>query len=124
MVSHGFHRRVIVGRGAARFRVFTKGVAMSANIKVGRNELVEALAKKSGLSQAKSNDLINILVEEIQNNVKKGKDVTIVGFGTFTSRKRAARVGRNPKTGEALKIKASVAPAFRAGAKFKAAVAK
>ena len=59
------------------------------------------------------------LIETIQKTVSKGKKVTLVGFGTFESRKRAARIGRNPQTGKELKIPATTVPAFSAGKKFK-----
>ena len=58
-------------------------------------------------------------LETIQKTVSKGKKVTLVGFGTFEARKRAARTGRNPQTGAALKIAAKTVPAFTAGKKFK-----
>ena len=61
-------------------------------------------------------------VDTIQKTVAKGKKVTLVGFGTFESRKRAARVGRNPQTGKELKIAAKTVPAFSAGKKFKTIV--
>jgi len=97
---------------------------MSNGNTVGRSDLIERMAKRSGLSQAKSNEFIGGLLEEITNTLKKGGRVTITGFGTFETRKRSARAGRNPATGEAIKIKASTAPAFKAGATLKAAVAK
>jgi len=62
------------------------------------------------------------MVDIILDTLKKGDSLTLVGFGTFEVRKRAARTGRNPKTGEALKIKAAKVPAFKAGATLKAAV--
>lgn len=62
------------------------------------------------------------MIDIISGTVKKGDSLSLVGFGTFEVRKRAARTGRNPKTGEALKIKAAKVPAFKAGATLKAAV--
>lgn len=97
---------------------------MSDTASIGKTDLTAALAKKTGLSQAKSSETLNVLIAEIQSNLAKGRKVTITGFGTFSLRKRAARTGRNPKTGEPMKIKASISPAFKAGAGFKAAVAK
>lgn len=91
---------------------------------VGRGDLVTAMAKRTGLSQAKCNDFIGDLVGEITNNLKKGNRVTITGFGTFETRKRAARTGHNPATGATLKIKANTVPAFKAGATLKAAVGR
>jgi len=95
---------------------------MSSGEKVGRGDLVDMLAQKAGLTKAKADEVIGLLVYHVQTSVKKGKSVTIVGFGTFEPRKRAARKGRNPATGEALKIKASTVPGFRAGSKFKSVV--
>jgi DNA-binding protein HU-beta len=65
---------------------------------------------------------LSALIETIQKTVSKGKKVTLVGFGTFESRKRAARTGRNPQTGKELKIPARTVPAFSAGKKFKTIV--
>jgi len=92
--------------------------------KVGRPELVAALVEQHGLPKSKANEILTTLVDEIQNQVAKGNSVTITGFGTFEGRAREARTGRNPKTGAALQIAASVTPGFKAGAVFKAAVAQ
>ena len=89
---------------------------------MNRKELIDALAAKAGSSKADADRNIGALIEIITATLKKGDSLTLVGFGTFEVRKRAARAGRNPATGEALKIKASKAPAFKAGATLKAAV--
>lgn len=89
---------------------------------MNRKELIEALAAKTGSSKADADRNIGALIEIISAALKKGDSVALVGFGTFEVRKRAARTGRNPATGAALKIKASKAPAFKAGATLKAAV--
>ena len=89
---------------------------------MNRAELVDILATKSDISKAAAGRVLETLIETIQVAVKKGDSVTLVGFGTFKSVKRAARVGKNPKTGEALKIAAATVPKFTAGAKFKAVV--
>jgi len=89
---------------------------------MNRKELIDALATKTGSSKADADRSIGALIEIISATLKKGDSVALVGFGTFEVRKRAARTGRNPATGEALKIKASKAPAFKAGATLKAAV--
>lgn len=89
---------------------------------MNRSELVEALAAKTGNSKAEADRNIAALIEIVTATLKKGDNVALVGFGTFEVRKRAARTGRNPATGETLKIKASKAPAFKAGATLKAAV--
>lgn len=89
---------------------------------MNKSELIEALATKTDLSKAAAGKAVDALVEIITANVSKGNDVALVGFGTFKAAKRAARTGKNPKTGETLKIAATTVPKFSAGATFKAAV--
>ena len=89
---------------------------------MNRKELIDALATKTGGTKADADRNIAALIEVITATLKKGDKLALVGFGTFEVRKRAARVGRNPKTGAELKIKASKQPAFKAGATLKAAV--
>lgn len=89
---------------------------------MNRKELIDALADKTGSTKADADRSIAALIEIISATLKKGDNVALVGFGTFEVRKRAARIGRNPATGAELKIKASKAPAFKAGATFKATV--
>ena len=91
---------------------------------MNKEELVQEVAKKTKLPQKQVADVLTNLVETIQKTVSKGKKVTLVGFGTFERRKRAARIGRNPQTGKELKIPAKQVPAFSAGKKFKELVAK
>ena len=86
---------------------------------MNKEELVQEVAKKAKVTQKEAGEVLNALVETIQKTVSKGKKVTLVGFGTFEARKRAARTGRNPQTGAALKIAAKTVPAFSAGKKFK-----
>jgi len=86
---------------------------------MNKEELVKEVAKKSKASQKATADILAATLETIQKTVSKGKKVTLVGFGTFEARKRAARTGRNPQTGAALKIAAKTVPAFSAGKKFK-----
>jgi DNA-binding protein HU-beta len=86
---------------------------------MNKEELVKAVAEKSKLSQKQATEVIAATLEAIQKTVAKGKKVTLVGFGTFEARKRAARTGRNPQTGAAIKIAAKTVPAFSAGKKFK-----
>jgi len=90
--------------------------------RMNRKELIDALSAKTGSSKADADRNIAALIEIITATLKKGDNVALVGFGTFEVRKRAARTGRNPATGAELKIKASKAPAFKAGATLKAAV--
>ena len=86
---------------------------------MNKEELVKEVSKKAKVSQKATGDVIAATLEIIQKTVSKGKKVTLVGFGTFEPRKRAARTGRNPQTGAALKIAAKTVPAFTAGKKFK-----
>ena len=89
---------------------------------MNRKELIEALATKTESTKADAERNVGALIDIISGTLKKGDSLSLVGFGTFEVRKRAARTGRNPKTGEALKIKAAKVPAFKAGATLKAAV--
>ena len=89
---------------------------------MNRVQLVEILAAKNDLSKAAANAVLETLIDTVQTAVKKGDAVQLVGFGTFKSAKRAARSGKNPSTGAALKIPAATVPKFVAGAKFKAVV--
>ena len=90
---------------------------------MNKEELVQEVAKKTKLSQKQTEEVLSSLVEAITKTVAKGKKVTLIGFGTFEPRKRAARTGRNPQTGKELKIAAKTVPAFSAGKRFKDAVA-
>ena len=89
-----------------------------------QEELVQEVAKKTKVSQKQVDETLASIVETIVKTVAKGKKVTLIGFGTFEPRKRAARTGRNPQTGKELKIPAKTVPAFSAGKKFKELVAK
>lgn len=91
---------------------------------MNKAELIEALVKETDMSKAAAGRAIDALVQIITKTVAKKEDVQLIGFGTFKATKRAARKGRNPRTGEALKITAATVPKFTAGAAFKAAVAK
>ncbi len=86
---------------------------------MNKEELVKEVSKKSKSSQKAVANILSATLETIEKKVSKGKKVTLVGFGTFESRKRAARTGRNPQTGATLKIAAKKVPAFSAGKKFK-----
>ena len=86
---------------------------------IWRNQVIKEIAKKAGVSQKAAGDILSATLETIEKTVSKGKKVTLVGFGTFEARKRAARTGRNPQTGAELKIAAKTVPAFSAGKKFK-----
>jgi DNA-binding protein HU-beta len=90
---------------------------------VNKSELVEAVAKAADISKAAAERALSSIIDAVVKTVTKGDTVTLVGFGTFKSAKRAARTGKNPKTGEPLKIAATTVPKFSAGATFKATVA-
>lgn len=89
---------------------------------MNKTELVEAVAKDSGLTNADARKAVEAFLGTVEKTLKKGDEVAITGFGKFSVVKRGARTGRNPQTGEAVKIKASKAPKFTAGAGLKAVV--
>ena len=78
-------------------------------------ELIEAMAEAAGITKAQAGRALEGMLEAITEALKRGEQVTLVGFGTFTVRERAARTGRNPQTGETIRIKAARIPAFKAG---------
>jgi DNA-binding protein HU-beta len=82
---------------------------------MNKAELISAVADKADLSKADAGRAMDALIEVITKALKKNDKVSLVGFGTFSVRKRAARQGRNPKTGAAIKIAASKNPTFKAG---------
>jgi DNA-binding protein HU-beta len=90
---------------------------------MNKSELVEVTAKEAGLSKAAAEKALSATIAAVVKAVSKGDAVTLVGFGSFKSAKRAARTGKNPKTGATIKIAATTVPRFSAGAGFKAAVA-
>jgi DNA-binding protein HU-beta len=87
-----------------------------------KNELVTKMADAAGISKASAGAAFDELIGSITKTVKKGQKVTIVGFGTFSLTRRKARKGRNPRTGETIRIKAVKAPKFTPGKGFKDAV--
>jgi DNA-binding protein HU-beta len=89
---------------------------------MNKAELIEAVAAAADLSKASAARALDSVTENITNALKSGDQVTLVGFGTFTVRDRAARSGRNPRTGETIKIKASKVPGFKAGKALKDAI--
>ncbi|MBP5401937.1 MAG: HU family DNA-binding protein [Treponema sp.] len=82
---------------------------------MNKAELVDAIAKDTGLSKKDSEGALKSIIENISDELAKGHEVSLIGFGTFGVGKRAARTGRNPKTGETIKIAASKSPKFKAG---------
>ena len=89
---------------------------------MNRKELIAALAAKTDITKTEADRHILALVEIISNTLKEGGKINLNGFGIFEVRERAARIGRNPRTGETLKIKATKVPAFKAGTSLKAAL--
>lgn len=89
---------------------------------MNKAELVDAIAQDTGLTKVDAQAALDSFTGVVQKQLKKGDEVAITGFGKFSVTKRAARTGRNPQTGETLKVKASKAPKFSAGASLKTAV--
>ena len=85
-------------------------------------ELVDYVAEKADLTKADAGRALDAMVEGVTKGLKEDGKVTLVGFGTFTAKKRDAREGRNPQTGETVKIAARVVPGFKAGSKLKDAL--
>ncbi|MDA3913850.1 HU family DNA-binding protein [Oleiagrimonas sp.] len=82
---------------------------------MNKSDLVNAVADEADLSKADAGRAVDAFTEVVKKALKKGDTISLVGFGTFSVRKRAARTGRNPRTNEEIKIKASNVPAFKAG---------
>ena len=89
---------------------------------MNKAEMIEQIAQAAEISKSASERAIDAMVVAIKSNLKKGNMVTLVGFGTFYVGRRAARSGRNPRTGAEIKIKAARVPKFRAGKALKDAV--
>ena len=89
---------------------------------MNKGELIDAVAASAGLSRADATKAVDGVLESITSTLKGGGSVSLVGFGTFQVKHRAARMGRNPRTGEAIQIKASNVPGFKAGKCLKDAV--
>lgn len=86
---------------------------------MNKTELIDAIAKDAEISKKDAEAALKATIDAIETALAAGDKVTLVGFGTFEVKERAAREGRNPATGETIKIKASKAPAFKAGKEFK-----
>ena len=91
-------------------------------IVMNKTELIEAVAAKAGLKKKDAEAAVNATFEAITEALKKGDKVQVIGFGSFDVKARAARAGRNPQTGAAIKIKAAKRPAFTAGKALKDAI--
>lgn len=86
---------------------------------MNKTELVLTMAEKAGTSKKDTEAMLNAFIETVENTVKSGDKIQLVGFGTFEARERSAREGKNPQTGEKIQIAACKAPAFKAGKAFK-----
>ena len=86
---------------------------------MNKAELIAQIATDAGITKTQANDALNAFTDGVVSTLKKGDTVTLVGFGTFSVSKRAARNGRNPQTGETIKIKAAKVAKFKAGKDFK-----
>jgi len=89
---------------------------------LNKQELIDNMADSADISKAAAGRALDAMISSISGALKKGDSLTLVGFGTFSVRSRAARSGRNPKTGETIQIKAAKVPAFKAGKALKDAV--
>lgn len=89
---------------------------------MNKTELIASVAEKAGLTKKQADAAVNAVIASIEGSLKAGEKVSLVGFGSFEVKKRAARKGRNPATGKSIKIAASKAPAFKAGKAFKDAI--
>ncbi|GAA0121106.1 MAG: HU family DNA-binding protein [Clostridium argentinense] len=91
---------------------------------MNKSELITSMAEKSGLTKKESEVALKAFIESVEEALGRGEKVQLVGFGTFETRERAARMGRNPRTKEEIEIPASKAPVFKAGKEFKDIVNK
>ncbi len=89
---------------------------------MNKTEMIETVSKSADISKAAAGRAVEAVIAAVRTSLKKGQMVTMVGFGTFYVGKRAARSGRNPRTGAAIKIKAAKVPKFRAGKALKDAL--
>jgi DNA-binding protein HU-beta len=89
---------------------------------MNKGDLIDSVADEAGLSKADAGRAVDALIGAVTGTLKSGGQVSLVGFGTFAVKARAARMGRNPRTGEAIQIKASNVPGFKAGKALKDAV--
>ncbi|MFA5086695.1 MAG: HU family DNA-binding protein [Candidatus Paceibacterota bacterium] len=87
-----------------------------------KDDIAEAIVKATAITKKDATEALNVILEEITKTLSKGGEVVLTGFGSFKTSKRAAREGRNPKTGEKIKIPAMNTPKFKAGKSLKEAV--
>ncbi len=82
---------------------------------MNKSDLIQAVAETAGIPKATATRSVDAVIESIKNELSRGETVTLIGFGTFTVRERAARTGRNPRTGDPISIKAAKVPVFKPG---------
>jgi DNA-binding protein HU-beta len=115
-LTHGFAACYKFACKAFLLLILTKGAY------VNKSELIDQIAKSADISKAAAGRALDATISAVKSTLKKGGMVTLVGFGSFYVGKRAARSGRNPRTGATIKIKAAKVPKFRAGKALKDAV--
>ncbi|XUO88794.1 HU family DNA-binding protein [Halomonas sp. KM072] len=89
---------------------------------MNKSELIEAIAASADIPKAAATRALDAMVKSVTDSLKKGESVSLVGFGTFAIKERAARTGRNPQTGQPIEISAAKVPSFKAGKALKDAV--
>jgi len=93
-----------------------------SKIPVNKTDIIEVIAEQAEISKAAATKAFNAMLDSVTTTLRSGKSVSLLGFGTFSVKARAARIGRNPKTGEPLNIEAATVPVFKAGKALKDAV--
>ena len=101
---------------------FKQGLLKEKGSLVNKSELISAIAENADLTKVQAGQALDATIKAITESLPSNEPVTLIGFGTFEVRERAARTGRNPRTGESIQIKASKNPAFKAGKALKEAV--
>ncbi len=109
-------------RGPITFQILQRHTFFRGGTFVNKSELIEHIAKQADISKAAATRALEALIGGVKSTLKKNNSVSLVGFGTFSVTKRAARAGRNPRTGDTIKIKAAKVPKFRPGKALKDAV--
>ena len=112
----------IVGNVLEKKLIYNIFNLKSKGFSVNKSELIDAIAESADISKAAAGRALDAMTNSITGALKKGDQVTLIGFGTFSVKERAARTGRNPQTGAEIKIPASKVPGFKAGKALKDAV--
>jgi DNA-binding protein HU-beta len=120
-LRRGTWREPIIHAGATSSKTNSRQLNPRSS-SMNKTDLINAIAEKAELTKADATRALEAFFETVQKTLKNGEDVSVVGFGTFTVRARAARTGRNPRTNEMIQINASKVPAFKAGKTLKDAL--